>query len=143
MEWLIAIIALLVGLISGWWLASRACQQRHEQEVAADAPEPATASAALTDSLSVLEDDPDPDDLQKIEGIGPKIAERLNMGGIYTFAELAGTPVERIKDILVGGGSRFRVHDPGTWPQQAQLAADGEWDELRLLQDELDAGRRA
>ena len=31
--------------------------------------------------------------------------------------------------------------DPTTWPQQAQLAADGKWDELDVLQDELDGGR--
>ncbi|HBY69766.1 MAG TPA: 50S ribosomal protein L21, partial [Flavobacteriaceae bacterium] len=29
-----------------------------------------------------------------------------------------------------------------TWPQQAQLAADGKWDELEKLQDELDGGRK-
>ena len=30
---------------------------------------------------------------------------------------------------------------PETWPQQAQLAADGKWDELKALQDELDGGK--
>jgi large subunit ribosomal protein L21 len=27
-----------------------------------------------------------------------------------------------------------------TWPQQAALAADGKWDELKELQDKLDGG---
>ena len=34
------------------------------------------------------------------------------------------------------------MHDPTTWPQQSQLAADGKWDELKTLQDELDGGRK-
>ena len=33
------------------------------------------------------------------------------------------------------------MHVPDTWPQQAQLATDGKWDELKVLQDKLDGGR--
>jgi len=33
------------------------------------------------------------------------------------------------------------MHDPTTWPQQADLAANGKWDELKVLQDELNGGR--
>jgi hypothetical protein len=32
--------------------------------------------------------------------------------------------------------------DPGTWPQQAKLAAEGKMDELKKLQEELQGGRR-
>ena len=28
-----------------------------------------------------------------------------------------------------------------SWPEQAQLASDGKWDELKELQDKLDGGR--
>jgi large subunit ribosomal protein L27 len=83
------------------------------------------------------------DDLKKIEGIGPKIAELLNADGIYTFAELAAAEVERVQGILDAAGSRYRVHNPATWGQQAQLAADGKWDELKVLQDELNGGKVA
>jgi large subunit ribosomal protein L21 len=31
--------------------------------------------------------------------------------------------------------------DPGTWPEQAELAADGNWDALKKLQDALNAGK--
>ena len=82
-----------------------------------------------------------PDDLKKIEGIGPKIASILNEAGIMTFAELAGAEVDKLKEILEGAGSRYKAHDPSTWPQQAGLAAEGKWDELQKLQDELDGGR--
>jgi predicted flap endonuclease-1-like 5' DNA nuclease/regulator of replication initiation timing len=81
------------------------------------------------------------DDLKVVEGIGPKINELLLAAGIRTFAELAETPVDRLKQILHEAGERFRIHDPSTWPQQAALCAQGAWDELRVLQDRLVAGR--
>ncbi len=83
----------------------------------------------------------DKDDLKKIEGIGPKIAELCNNNGIFTFEELANTKVSILKHILKEGGSRFRLADPGTWPMQARLAADGEWGQLKILQDVLDGGK--
>lgn len=150
MEWLIAPIALIVGLVIGWWLASRAFQGRQPEPTATEPagwaePEPPSRGFIDTGVLSaaeaIHERDPDPDDLQKIEGVGPKIAELLNIGGIYTYVELAATPVERLRDILAGGGDRFRVHDPTTWPDQARLAAEARWDDLAALQDDLDAGR--
>jgi large subunit ribosomal protein L27 len=81
------------------------------------------------------------DDLKKIEGIGPKIADLLIEGGIVTFADLAAAPVERVQEILDAAGSRYRVHNPATWGQQAQMAADGKWDELKAWQDELNGGK--
>jgi small subunit ribosomal protein S1 len=93
------------------------------------AAEPAPAKAAKDD------------DLKKIEGIGPKISELLNLSEIMTFQQLSETPVDTLKGILEDAGPRYRVHNPTTWPQQAKLAADGKWDELKTLQDELDGGR--
>ncbi|MCW8849842.1 MAG: helix-hairpin-helix domain-containing protein [Melioribacteraceae bacterium] len=83
----------------------------------------------------------DSDDLTKVEGIGPKISEILTTGGIDTFAKLAETDVEKLSELLAEAGSRYKSHDPSTWPQQAKLAAEGNWDELKKLQDELDGGR--
>ena len=81
------------------------------------------------------------DDLTKIEGIGPKINELLQEDGINTFADLAGTAPDAIKEILAAGGSQFATHDPETWPAQSEMARDGKWDELKVWQDELDGGR--
>ncbi|WP_405384533.1 50S ribosomal protein L21 [Maribacter sp. LLG6340-A2] len=77
------------------------------------------------------------DDLKKIEGIGPKIAETLNAAGISTFAELAKTDAAKISEIIADVRGN---HVTDTWPKQAQLAADGKWDELQKWQDELDGG---
>lgn len=78
------------------------------------------------------------DDLKKIEGIGPKIAATLGDAGINTYSDLANASVDQLNGIL-NDASLSAV--PNTWPQQAQLAADGNWDELATLQDELDGGR--
>ena len=83
------------------------------------------------------------DDLELIEGIGPKIAELFVAAGIDTFAGLADADVDRLKAILEEGGAQFASHDPTTWPQQARLAADGKFDELEALQEELQGGRAA
>jgi len=81
------------------------------------------------------------DDLKKVEGIGPKIAEKLNDAGITTFVELSEASVETLQGILDDAGSRYRMHNPATWAKQAGLAAEGKWDELKVWQDELDGGR--
>jgi large subunit ribosomal protein L21 len=83
-----------------------------------------------------------PDDLTKIEGIGPKINALLVAEGISTFAKLAATPVATLSDILTKAGGRFASHNPGTWPEQAKLAAAGKWDEFKKLTDELVGGVR-
>ena len=81
------------------------------------------------------------DDLKKIEGIGPKIAEHLTNAGYGTFAALAATTPENISAILANAGKRYTMHNPGTWPKQAEMAAEGKWDELKVWQDELDGGK--
>ncbi|MEI7586177.1 hypothetical protein [Runella sp.] len=83
-----------------------------------------------------------PDDLKIVEGIGPKIEKLLNDEGILTFAQLAATAPERIKEILVAAGTRFQMHDPTTWPEQSALARDGKLEELKAWQDELNKGRK-
>lgn len=80
------------------------------------------------------------DDLKKVEGIGPKIAELFHNAGILTYADLAATSADKLKDILAEAGPNYANKIPDTWPQQAQLAADGKWDELKELQEKLDGG---
>ncbi|MBK8472166.1 MAG: hypothetical protein IPL33_08330 [Sphingobacteriales bacterium] len=76
-----------------------------------------------------------------MEGIGPKIAELLNADGIYTFRQLAQTDLNTLQGILDRAGARFQIHNPSTWARQAELAADGKWDELQKWQDELYGGK--
>jgi large subunit ribosomal protein L21 len=80
------------------------------------------------------------DDLRKVEGIGPKIAEIFNAAGINTFAELAATSVDKLKSILEEAGPRYASKVPDSWPKQAKMAADGKWDELKEWQDNTKGG---
>ena len=78
------------------------------------------------------------DDLKKVEGIGPKIAETLIAAGIVTFADLSKSTPEKISEIIADVRGN---HVTDTWPAQAKLAAEGKWDELKKWQDELDGGK--
>jgi len=80
------------------------------------------------------------DDLKKIEGIGPKIAEIFAANGIDTFAKLAKASQKDLKAILTDAGSRYASKNPGSWPKQAKMAAEGKWDELKKWQDETKGG---
>ncbi|MEP7267876.1 MAG: hypothetical protein ABI844_09640 [Saprospiraceae bacterium] len=76
-----------------------------------------------------------------VEGIGPKINTLLKKAKISSWAQLAVTPVTTIQEVL-DKGRKYSLADPSTWNQQAKLAADGKWDELKKLQDTLIGGRK-
>ena len=80
------------------------------------------------------------DDLKKVEGVGPKIAELFIAAGIDTFAKLGKASQDELKAILEAAGSRYASKNPGSWPKQAKMAADGKWDELKKWQDETKGG---
>jgi len=109
-------------------------------------PEPAeveTPAPTLVEepSASAVPASEEADDLKKIEGIGPKIEEVLKNNGITTFAALAAASPDAIKEMLTEAGPQFNRANPTTWPEQAAMAAKGEWDALKKWQDELDGGR--
>ena len=81
------------------------------------------------------------DDLKAVEGIGPKIEGLLKADGIDTWRKLSNANVTTIQEILNKAGKRYKLADPGTWPKQAGMCADGKWDELTAYQDELNGGK--
>ena len=97
----------------------------------------ATAAAATSKKTY----DGKPDNLKKVEGIGPVIEKHLNSHGIYTFEQLADSDTVHLRSVLDSEGDRFKNHHPDTRPAQAALARDGQWDKLKSRQDELDGGR--
>ena len=100
-----------------------------------------SASAEAIPSAAPARSESVPDDLTRIEGIGPKIAQVLHNAGIATFADLAGVSVDRLTYLLREAGLGA-LADPVTWPEQARLAAAADWSTLDKLQDELQGGRR-
>lgn len=81
------------------------------------------------------------DDLKKIEGVGPKTEEILQAAGLGTYKAVAEAGADKIREILEAAGGRYKAHDPSTWSQQAAMAAEGKWDELKAWQDELKGGK--
>jgi len=83
------------------------------------------------------------DDLSFLDGIGPKVSALLRFAGIKSFSRLASTDVDRIREILEAENPNLlRLTDPSTWPEQARMAADGNWVALSALQNELKISRR-
>ena len=72
--------------------------------------------------------------------MGPKGAEALVNAGIDSYEKLAKAKPEKIKEILTEASNRMAHLDPTSWPKQAKMAADGEWDALKDWQDKAKAG---
>ncbi|MCB9809832.1 30S ribosomal protein S5 [Candidatus Peribacteria bacterium] len=81
-------------------------------------------------------------DLQLIEGIGPKVAEALTAAGVDTWKTLSQTSAEQLREILDAAEGNFSAQVPDTWPEQAALAAAGDFAALATLQESLDGGKK-
>lgn len=79
-------------------------------------------------------------DLTIIEGIGPKIQELFHNHDIKTWKALSECSVAKCQTILDSGGSRYKMHRPDTWPEQAKMAYHGKWNALLNWQQELHGG---
>lgn len=111
------------------------------------APEAAERPKTIEEAPVVAEDKPASgktkaanDDLTKIEGIGPKAAEALVAADIATYQDLAKAEATQIKEILSNASANLAHLDPTSWPKQANMAAEGKWDELKEWQDNAKAG---
>ena len=136
------LLFVLVIVVAVIWVLREEEQEAAQKE---EEPEGVLEPEAEPATLAVEEAPPpplEPDDLRRIEGIGPKIAGLLQAAGIATFAQLAQIDVGRLQEILTEAGIS-RIADPSTWPEQAKLAAAGDWEGLEALQDQLKGGRRA
>jgi predicted flap endonuclease-1-like 5' DNA nuclease len=76
-----------------------------------------------------------PDDLLRIDGIGPKIAAALLTAGIDSFQKLANTSEAQTLEILRAAKVRV-IANYTTWPQQASYAARGDWEGLDRFNSE-------
>lgn len=142
------LVASLIGYVIGRWITKGQLKELNEvltmkegelEQCKAQQTLPSDRQKAAS-GLSIKSREAD--DLKEIEGIGPRIEKVLNSEQIFRFAELASATPERLKGILAEAGPRFRLHDPTSWPEQASLARDGKWQELRKLQEELLGGQK-
>jgi predicted flap endonuclease-1-like 5' DNA nuclease len=78
------------------------------------------------------------DDFTHLAGIGQKISSILKNAGIKSFSKLAETDVKHINEILEKRNlSLLKKTDPTTWPEQARIAAEGDWEALANLQKSM------
>jgi predicted flap endonuclease-1-like 5' DNA nuclease len=111
------VIALLIGLVAGWWMFRRSAATRTPAEKEPAAPPPPGAARdsregregnRLQDEVAAATTDVageiigvrahaelpgasgPPNDLQMLKGVGPRLATQLNEAGITRFDQLAG-----------------------------------------------------
>lgn len=119
------LLVVLTLLLIVWWINRR-------QDVTLDQP---------PDAAIRVEREATPDDLQRIEGIGPKVSRVLNEAGITTFEVLSRANPADVQRTLRDAG--LQMMNPEGWIEQASLAAKGDWEGLERLQNELKGGRKA
>jgi len=146
-NWILLVIALVVGLLVAWWLFV-ASRRTRVQIAPADENAPAKRNQALIDAPPAAAPmvppltpvglagvgeavaaaaEPTPvashDDLTRIKGLGPKIAEQLHGLGVTSFAQIAAwddAEIDRIDAQLGRFQGRIRRDD---WPTQAGFLA--------------------
>jgi len=129
----------------------KAALEERIQSVSATAEEAATREVELGETLHEKERELAKlqartlrmhDDLTQIAGIGVKISSVLKSAGIDTFEKLATTEIDGIRGILEAENPNLlRLTDPSTWPEQARVAADGDWEALSDLQNTIKAAK--
>jgi len=70
------------------------------------------------------------EDLTKVYGLGDTMAEQLQAAGIETYAKLADTDLEKLREIIQTDGTDDQSVNEETWAKQARFLADGDLDGL-------------
>jgi predicted flap endonuclease-1-like 5' DNA nuclease len=98
------------------------------------APVAAVAAAAPAEAKA--------DDLTQLVGIGPKASAALVAAGVTTFAALAELNEPQLRRAL-HDSDMTPPANVGTWPMQASLAANGDWQGLMKYNNHAAASRPA
>lgn len=110
-EWLqVRTLAGQTGYVAAWYL----CLSLEGLEASLDPGSLSFGLGAQPEELRSL----DTDALERIKGIGPKIAALLTAVGICTFKQIAALTPEQLKAVLAEGGISSAY--VATWPEQAR-----------------------
>ena len=124
------VIGLITGLLLSWVIEplfkrwadaeSKDTQDRSTYfQPAAETPQPVQSAAPEKITKVILRDR---DDFERINGIGPVFARRLNEARIFTFEQLASLPVGKIQQLIAV--EDWQNADVQGWIDEArQLAA--------------------
>lgn len=154
-NWIFLVLALVVGLLVAWWIFGPTRRTRVEIS-RRDEDAPAKRNQALIDTPPAAAPEIPPptpmglagvgeavqasaegvpvvppptgtaDDLTRIKGLGPKLAETLRGLGIVSFSQIAAwdeADIDQIDAQLGRFQGRIRRDD---WPAQARLLAAGD-----------------
>jgi predicted flap endonuclease-1-like 5' DNA nuclease len=80
------------------------------------------------------------DDIERIEGIGPKIGGALRAAGLDTFESIATADEDRLRSVVTDAGIGF-TPSLKTWSAQARMLADGDEQGFATYTALLIAGR--
>lgn len=142
-NWLLVVLALLIGLATAWWIFAGSRRTRVQLEdrpdgehggakrnqALIDAPPVASAPVPAPQVAEPVAPPADPaagDDLTRIKGLGPKLVALLAEQGITSFAQIAAwddAAVDRVDATLGRFQGRIRRDD---WVRQARLLAVGD-----------------
>jgi F-type H+-transporting ATPase subunit gamma len=123
--------ALLAATLSN----GNGASQAKAEKIKADAAQKAEAKPKLAVATA------EADDLTKLEGVGKKMSAALIAGGFDSFEKIANASEDALRQAIEAAGMKL-APSLGTWPEQAKLAAAGDWDALETLQNSLQGGRR-
>ena len=131
--WVVLAVFFLMVLL-GWWVSQKGWLKQEAEPAPVDHAHADVEPASHAPAQVVT------DDLTTLEGIGPKVAGVLAGIGITSFEALAKADFATIKTALDAAG--YKYMDPAGWIEQAALAAKGDFDGLKKLQDNLKGGRK-
>ncbi len=143
LTWLLFLVLgiFFVVIIIGWKASGKEeAAPAHEESHHHHAEEAASHEEERAETIHVPDAPAEPDNLKKLEGIGPKVEQVLHKAGYRTYADLAAADADAVRAVLAD--SKMHMMDPSGWIEQAELAAKGDWESLEKLQDELIGGRR-
>lgn len=128
------VTGLIIGLIIGWiieWVIDLLFWRRDDGVIQQKLDEAEARIKDLEAELVRSKATPPPpmaqtiirekDNLEKINGIGPVFAKRLNNAGVFTFAELAEQPPERVREIV--NPQDWQEIEPEQWIEEARQIA--------------------
>ena len=118
--WLGLRLGVVAAIAVWWWLQNETEVSKTVKEkrivLTVDEGKP-VAPKKVTPQPAAKPKTLEPDDLTKIDGIGPKYARVLNEAGVTTFAQLAKIDADAIRDIF--RAATGRSPDPSKWLAQA------------------------
>lgn len=122
-------IVVTIAIVIAFWLfgdvarlAKSAWHKQPEQSLQVDNPPPPKTKSKKADNF------------KRIYGIGPELEKALHKAGIKSYKDLANTDVATLEQIV---DKVNPLLDPSSWPAQAALAADGNWDRFKKMYAQL------